>query len=177
MNSVIGKLTADKKKLSVMVSLLAVMLLLWGRLLLKQVPRTAVAEPAQAVVSEQEAATPTVTGLWPSVVLHGRLDLHRDLFRFHKDRYPGFEAASHEVQPEKSRTDLPDDNARIEAVREWANTLVLQAAIVGEHPRAMINSQVYRLGDKINGFTIRRVEARLVVLEDQGIEIHLPLGD
>ena len=40
-------LKADKKKLALMALLISFGLLLWGRLLLKQVPQSAIAEPRQ----------------------------------------------------------------------------------------------------------------------------------
>ena len=62
-------LTADKKKLSIVVVLLAMLLLLWGRLLLKRVPRTAVAEPETTTsdVPERSLAEVRETTIWRSV--------------------------------------------------------------------------------------------------------------
>ena len=46
LNKAMRRLTADKKKLSILLALAGVGLLLWGRLLMQQrVPRTAMAEP------------------------------------------------------------------------------------------------------------------------------------
>ena len=45
------QLTADKKKLGLMVGLMAVGLLLWGRLMLKQVPQVATADDGLAVAA------------------------------------------------------------------------------------------------------------------------------
>ena len=45
------QLTADKKKLGLMVGLMAVGLLLWGRLMLKQVPQVATATDGSSVAA------------------------------------------------------------------------------------------------------------------------------
>jgi hypothetical protein len=55
-NQFLASLTADKKKLSMMCLLLMVGLLLWGRLLLKHVPRSAIADPAVPALASAGSA-------------------------------------------------------------------------------------------------------------------------
>jgi len=177
------QILADKKKLSLMASLLAVMLLLWGRLLLKQVPRTAIAEPsiapAAAVDTVEKSDEPVTYAPAPPVRVNLPSVVKRDLFRFDKDRYPQSESEQAVTDPGKSAADSSerDKQRLIEDIRRWVDTLVYQGAILGETPRAMINSRIYSRGDKINGFVITKVMARQVVFERDGIEITLPMSE
>lgn len=60
LNRLIKQATADKKKLGIMICALALGLLLWGRLLLQGVPRTATAEDRdkQAQAADNPASAP-----------------------------------------------------------------------------------------------------------------------
>lgn len=178
------QLLADKKKLSIMISLSAVMLLLWGRLLLKQDPRTAVAEPSVSAVVDAasdsgDETSPTASQFVnnPTVELAIADELQRDLFRFEKDRYPLAAGVQVEDELEKSPDKKPDEKEQIEAIRTMASQLRFQAAMLGPTPRALINDRIYRLGDKINNFRVTKIESRRVVLENGGIEIHLEMSE
>lgn len=82
------QLLADKKKLSIMTALLAVALLMWGRLLLQKVPRTATAEPVAAVVTDATPVTvATSSVLRPVVHLPQTQPLQRDLFALDATHY------------------------------------------------------------------------------------------
>ena len=62
-------------------------------------------------------------------------------------------------------------------VRKWAESLELQAAVLGDDPKVMISDRVYRLGDRINGFVIKSVRSRSVILANRQIEINLEMGN
>lgn len=178
------QMMADRKKLSLMASLAAVMLLLWGRLLLKQVPRTAVADPAASTAAAQTAngsssqsAAEFVMG--PSVYVNLPSVVKRDLFQFDRSRFSKLEPDPGTSVPEKSPADSSEEQKRklIEDIRQWVDTLVYQGGIMGEKPQAMINNKIYKQGEKINGFTITKVMPRQVVMERDGIEIILPMSE
>jgi len=173
--------TADKKKLTLMVALMAVMLLLWGRLLLKQAPRTAIADPSETQQTEQaesaQPAQPTYVVFREALHVDMPSVVRRDLFLFDKDRYPRIALDTTDLDLEKSGTETPEVNRQIEEIRQWVESLVLQGAVLGNPPRAMINNCVYRLGEKLNGFEIVKVEARQVVLRRDDIEIVLPMSE
>jgi len=173
--------TADKKKLTLMLGLLAVMLLLWGRLLLKQAPRSAVAEPQQTQQTEKQDAVQPVQPAQFSFRETLRVDLpsvvRRDLFLFDKDRYPQSTLDAPQPDLEKSDSETPEVNRQIEEIRRWVDNLVLQGAVLGKEPRAMINNRVYRLGETLNGFELVKVEPRQVILQKDDIEIVLPLSE
>jgi hypothetical protein len=176
--------TADKKKLTLMVALMAMMLLLWGRLLLKQAPRTAIADPSQTERTQQTEQAKASQSAQPMQVVYRQaleVDLpsvvRRDLFLFDKDRYPRVAFDTSDRDSEKSDTQTPEVSRQIEEIRRWVESLVLQGAVLGNPPRAMINNRVYRLGEKLNGFEIVQVEARQIVLRKDDIEIVLPMSE
>ena len=174
------KLTADKKKLSLMIALSAVLLLLWGRLMLKRgSPKTAVAEPEAAAVETDQASPPkpVTTKDYPVVYVDLPRSVDRDIFRFRIDRYRQAGAVQDIDDGEKSPPKSPDNGMDVEEVRKWAESLELQAAVLGDEPKVMISDRVYRLGDRINGFVVKSVRSRSVVLANGHIEINLEMGN
>lgn len=165
---------ADKKKAGLVLGLLAVGLLLWGRLLLKQVPRTATADPNQkqsAVDASQKRSTITQTEKVVELALSENFG--RDLFSFHPEGYTRLT----DVPITESGTDDSDvtaqKQARIEAVRIAARRLSLQSVVQGEQPRAFINGQLIAPGQTVEGFLLKQVTDRYAVLEMNGVEIRL----
>ncbi len=77
----------------------------------------------------------------------------------------------------KQRADLADEAKELEKIRAWVPTLKLQGTTLGNNPSAMINNQVYRLGELINRFKVTRIEPRQIVMKRGGVEITLPMDD
>lgn len=174
----VAQATADKKKLSIMLALVMVGLLLWGRLLLKQVPRTAVADPSETLSAQtdkvieeaRETARKTVDIDLPS-------SLNRDVFALNPAGYARTGKVETTVtQVEKSDPKPADETEQVSVtVLRAAKGLVLQTTMLGEHPRAMISGQVLKPGEKIRGFELKEVNPRDVILEMEGIEIRLEM--
>jgi hypothetical protein len=177
-------LMADRKKMGIMVTLLAVALLLWGRLLLKRVPQTAVADPAiiQAIEAAREQASDKEDELTPQafqrrvVIVDIPTFVTRDLFA------PDGRDASSQVDEgntateEKSVENPADkDHQRRMAVRAAATGLTLQMTVEGDKPLALINDKLVGTGEPINGFTLIRVGGRWVLLEMNGIFVRLEM--
>lgn len=182
MEKAIKQLTADKKKLSIVVVLLAVMLLLWGRLILKKVPKTATAKPAKVTSVEPDKK--------PEVKVTPKLDtehvvyvdlptsMTRDLFAFDPTGYPKSvsDVDDSERNPErKSDSDSSDVDDTADRIKKALRGLTLQTTILGARPRAVINGQVLSPGDTIEGLTVREVHARGVVLELNGRRFKLEM--
>jgi hypothetical protein len=168
MSALMQKLLADKAKASLMLGLVAVLLLMWGRLMLKQVPRQAVAEPAAtAAVSVTRAWAPKVVEFTPPE------SWSRDLFVVDTGRYA--RNPKNEVKPvAKSDPQPSDELLESTVVKKAAAGLTLQTTMLGgDKPRAMIDGQVIEQGQQIRGFTLKKVESRWVVLEMNGIEVEL----
>lgn len=182
MQKLIKKLTADKKQFFVMVGLLMVMLLLWGRLLLKQVPQTAVADPATQVAAaadpdQAEQEDDTIV-LKPTVYVDLPTVAKRDVFLFDKVRYPLAETPNPKDDRQKQDEETADQiKQQLRDIREWVDSLELQGTTLGRHPTAMINNRIYRLGEKINDFKIVRIEPRQIVMHQGDIEVVLPMSD
>lgn len=170
-------LLANKRKLGLMVGLLAVALLLWGRLLLRQAPRTAVADPTAVVAAAATSPTPG-GGLTARPVIRVELadTIERDLFTPDVAKYARVNKPS-VIEPAggKSAPVTADEPSQAELAHQASKDLVLQTTMLGETPRAMISGQVLSPGQKIRGFTLKSVMPRHVVLELNGIQIKLEM--
>jgi len=179
------QLFADKRKLGLMVSLLAVALLLWGRLLIKDVPRSAVAEPDKEVAADTSSPadqSPESTDKAERRVVRIRkfAPAGRELFAFDPDRYPRAERPKPKVDPSpKSGSDRTDEQDKREvarmAVYSAARGLTLQSTLLGSPNRAMINGVLLEPGEKILGFELKTVRNRQVTLARDGIEVTLEM--
>jgi hypothetical protein len=168
-------LSANQKKISALMILLALALLLWGRLLwTQQIPRSVLAHPEEEAAAPVGPADPVPANPVPArtpIYVDLPQDLQRDLFAFNSSDFGGQEAAAAVPQPQgKSGPQPADDRQR---AARGLRGLVLQSTILGEPARAVISGQVLVAGDRIGGFTLRRIERREVVLEMNGIEVRL----
>lgn len=189
LKDMLNGLVADKKKLSAMVCLLAVALLMWGRLLLKNVPRTAVAEPAQSALANHGSTGTATTASAASLIARPGAKSYevalvetvgRDLFRFDSSFYPAVEGPEEDPEPTKSTPQPTDDDKdaadRVQAVRRAATKdLQLQSTLLGTDVRAMINGELFKVGDKVRGFEIVSVKSRQVTVKKDGVEVVLEM--
>lgn len=180
-----NQLLADKQKLGVMLTLCLVALLLWGRLLMKNVPRTAVADPDQAIAA---AVHPTpglhrATADKPTkaaVVVPTYTLSDRDLFDFNPMHYGLSDQAETgdkplaKLEPEKTDEKETERQKRM-AVQAAAQQLTLQSTLLGNVHRAMINGVLLEPGEKILGFELTKVQSRQVTLVLDGIEVTLEM--
>lgn len=180
LRKIVRRLTADRRKLSMLLALGAVVLLLWGRLLLKQVPRTAVADPENQALSVVAPSTDWSSLLAkdkrPTVFVELPAGVTRDLFHPNRRLYrPIGEDAGDGDGRAKSDDRSADDTLRIEQARRAALDLRLQSTLLGDRPSAWINNQLIRIGEKVDGFTLKKVTARSVVVEIDGVLIRLEM--
>ncbi|MFA9480199.1 hypothetical protein ACERK3_18150 [Phycisphaerales bacterium AB-hyl4] len=168
------------RKLALMLVLLMVGLLLWGRLLLQpSVPRTATAEPsrATAVVPDSGSVVKASRPDRPVVEVELPDYLARDLFNFPSDEFAWAapKKAEQTTMEEKSGSERSDDQLRSATVRKAAENLRLRSVMMGENPSAVINGQVLRPGQQIQGFTLLEIAKRHVLLEQHGVIVRLRL--
>jgi len=170
------QMTADKKKFGLMVTVMAIGLLLWGRLiLLEKVPRVATADPnAQAAPTSDTPTAPATDSLPPLEVVRVDLSdrLALDLFAFRHDRYrllPSEDSGEIGIQPGTS-----DDDEMLR-VAEKARGLRLQSVVQGERPLIVINGQVLRVGDSIDGFEIASFDNRSAKVTRGGLTFTLTM--
>lgn len=151
-NSPPDKRTGYRLTLSTMAIVLLVGFLIWGRLQLKRVPRTAVAEPKKMQKTRLAPVTPVVDPGTPS--------------------HPSSEdREKNPIDPEKSSL-KPTDESQV-AAETALSALTLQTVFPGDPPSAVINGQSLTPGDEIQGFVLRRVMPNQVALEKNGVEIRL----
>jgi hypothetical protein len=182
------KLMRDKRKLAMLVTLAAFGLLLWGRLLLKQTPRTATAEPGASLAVSTGEDGGYANGddgryVGRDVVVVAMQDrVRRDLFAFDPSFYPKIaveEEAGIDDVPAKSSVNQTDESER-EAQKEAAvlaaaRNLELQSTMMGANSRALINGTLLKAGEQIKGFTVKAVRNREAILEKDGVEIRLEM--
>jgi len=179
------QLLSDKRKLGLMFSLCLVALLLWGRLLMKNVPRTAVATPEAAIAGAAgqtpAASTPsTDKPVKPPVLVAAYGPVSRDLFAFDPVHYGRIETEENGGNPLAKLVDEKVDEIKQRqqermAVQAAAGQLRLQSTLLGHVNRAMINGVLLEPGQKILGFELTDVRARQVTLVRDGIEVTLEM--
>ncbi len=168
----IKKMKKDPKKLCLMLGLGAVMMLLWGRLLLKQIPRTAVATPSLAVVEVDSSATAKLSYRTPSTLyVNLPTEPARDLFAFDSTDYPKLTGKTDNA--EKLALEPADEKIEDKELQELSRNLVLESTVTGPRSCAIINGRIMQPGQTINGMTLRTVQSRQVVLEYRGRWIRL----
>ena len=103
-------LTEDKKQLLILLVLVVVIPLLWGRLMLKQVPRMAVATPSTKISPDVSSGGQVrAAGRFQVVYVDLPQTLNRDLFTVDLALYQCVEHPLPDVvQPEKLNPKLPD---------------------------------------------------------------------
>lgn len=181
-NKTLSELRADRKKLTLMCGLLAIGLLLWGRLLMRQVPKTAVADPAAAVataVSDEiiPAAKPAAPKGRPKVEVVLSDETARDPFSLDEQSFTRkFKPVAEipvQAKSDPKPADVPPDWKSI--VEKEAVGLVLQSTMLSGQPRALISGELVSPGQTIKGFTLKSVAQREAVLEKHGIQIKLEM--
>lgn len=177
--NLIHQATADKKKLGIMLCALALGLLLWGRLLLQGVPRTATADDPAKTAQKADNNDPsdgkTLQNDKPLPVVHVDLPASpgRDPFGIDPSRYKRNPGASHRTSAAKSTQVTPDEDPKTAAVRQEAMELRLESVVTGTHPRAYINGRLLAPGDEYEGFKLIQVTDRHVLLTKYGLIIRL----
>lgn len=179
LDNLIHQVTADKKRLGIMLCALALGLLLWGRLLLQGVPRTATADdPAKTVQNADNKPHPGGQPLHndkplPVVQVDLPSSPGRDPFGIDPSHYKRNPLAPYRTSAAKSTQVTPDEDAKTAAVRQEAMELRLESVVTGTRPRAFINGRLLAPGDEYEGFKLIQVTDRHVLLTKYGLIIRL----
>lgn len=170
------RLNMSQKQLSLVAVLVALGLLLWGRLLMQGVTRTATAEGGLSPIAqgpEPQADNPLRER--PRVEVRLRREIDRDLFAVPEDAYRKVrEISSPPVQ--KSPPQTSDEEIRAAQMREALKRLRLESTVLGQRPLALISGRSVRPGEKIEGFTLLEVRSRSVILRMHGLTVELEIG-
>lgn len=171
-NKWIAFLKKDKKQTGMVLGLAAVGLLLWGRLLLKQVPQTASAGEKPAWLVEVESEAKPHNDQRVEVRLTIPRVLGRDPFRLDAEKYKRT-LSEETLVSEAKYEEVVTDEAKRMAVVNAAEELRLQSITQGEVPAAFINGRLIRIGSSINGFKLLSCDERSAVLEMHGVKVRL----
>lgn len=174
-------LMQDKKKVALMAGLACVMLLLWGRLILKQVPRTAVATPAPSATSA--SASPATDALRRKVIAIDKPIVEvalppvskRDLFALDLTDYPVEEAPVERTNEDSIKNATPVIAAD-EQLKAMVGRFQLQSTVLGARPCAVINGQIVQVGQTIEGLILKEVKNRQVILDFNGQLVSLRMN-
>ncbi|HUS91858.1 MAG TPA: hypothetical protein VM695_08410 [Phycisphaerae bacterium] len=189
---VLGELKRDPKKAVILGLLFAVLAIIGGVELARRMgPATAGA----AVARTGGAAEPRTTrpgGETPSDGTASATEgaeqpgrpiralspvVDRDLFTPNPALYPlaqAPKAAPKMVTPVEDPA--AQEMARRQAIVAQAQALTLQSTVIGAVPTAIINGQVLRTGEEINGFEVVRIDAHCCVVEKEGLQVALEMS-
>ncbi|MFW6059169.1 MAG: hypothetical protein ACODAQ_03255 [Phycisphaeraceae bacterium] len=170
----------NPRKGGLILLLLLVAAVLWGRFFWQQVPRSASADVA-AVTEPADAVEPLAEPLLPPERERARVELDlsdtlpRDLFALRPRLYGGRMNESSGQMGEKSPPEPADEKGRLASARRAVAELSLQSIATGEHPHAVINDQVLAPGQRINGMKVIRIGQRHVMLGWDDLTIRLEM--
>ena len=133
--------------LSAVLSVFVIGLLIWGKLQLKEVPRTAEAQP-ESTQPVKAKPVDRVSIPDPSTA----------------------QTAPPLREPEKSEPEPADDReANLTGQAVW----VLESMTLDNPPSAVLNGQTLTIGQQIDGYVLQEVTSQGVILEKDGIEIRV----
>lgn len=188
----------DPKKSCALGVLLCVMSAMWGRVLLtgEPGPGSAAASIARRAsdnpLPAPDAVRPTPSGQAMSKWLEAPITpLGRNLFAAKLDYFPleaGRPAETEARKPDESFWDrIAKSMAReadqrrqkqilVENLRVQATRLRLQTIVMGAQPKALIDDKLVGEGDVVaNDFRVRRIEARRIIIEREGILLEVQM--
>ena len=151
-NGLIGQLTAEKKKAVAASCLVAVMAIMWVRVLTKQAPEAAEAAFVTEQLNAEEAPIQKLNVSFielPKVA--GRNDvIARDFFASNDWRHFEGEKKRNLAVIEEVNIVSKNGNENEEVIRKVAEKLKLEAIVVlSNNPRAYINNKVISVGEKV----------------------------
>jgi hypothetical protein len=160
------RMMANRKQFGFMVALAIVALLMWGRLLLKDVPRTAVAdpEPGRQAAAAPDAGAAQAIARRPIVSVEISDPAPRNLFNLKSDEFAKVERPN--VIPAPNPVPEKSDEARRAELSAKLKDLKLKSTIMGERPAALMNDRLFHEGtEPVPGFTITRITQHSVFLK------------
>jgi len=165
-----GYLAQDRKKTVAAVALVAVMALMWFRVLLGRRPESADASQRQEQAATQDDRSLSVR-FHDLPIISGRNDrINRDFFAVQD--WKRFRKSSHVVIANtNAKVPVATDRTQ-EAVARVAERLNLEAVLLTEDPQVFVNNQLMRVGETLSveegtetyDFEVVRIEADSVLV-------------
>jgi hypothetical protein len=178
-NKLVKELMRDKKKMILLAVLLVVGVAVVGRLVLAGSPpakaKAAVASPPRSAAPDPLPAEPEPPDRRPDK-RHEPLDttISQDLFVASESIYGRAPASSDGHRRYSSGSSTGGASPRSE-VEQQSSMLKLQSTVVSDAPTAIINDQVLRVGDVIEGFRVVGISSRMCEVEKDSIRITLEM--
>lgn len=194
---VMEPLRASPQKATAIAALLAVLVVLWGRLILgSHNPQSASAMPALFTSSDSQGdpitSSPNSYTQADSLQKWARekvVPLSRNLFTAPLDFYPsddgkaGNTAAAGDGfwdrlgKTVSSRADQSQQRQILaENLRVQAGSLKLESTLTGENPEAMVSGEVVRAGSVVQGFRVLEILDRKIIFEREGIKLEVSMN-
>lgn len=144
-----GYLVRDGRKTGIAVALVAVMAVMWLRVLTGQKPQSAGAGPSSPQRIEAVADDQPSMRFIELPVQPGRNDrIHRDFFTAHNWSDFSSGSRSQGTGPKPDVGTVPTDRTE-EVVAKLARTLQLEAVLWSADPQAFVNDRLVRIGDTL----------------------------
>jgi hypothetical protein len=168
-SGIVGRLASEKKKTVLAVCLVALMAFMWIKVLTRKEPASANAEimssqAGKEIQHEKEAKVSYVD--LPEV--SGRNDLiTRDIFV--SNGWKDFDNKNNSVVLTREVNVVPGDVTE-SVIRKIADSMDLEACVMGENPRAYINDKILSVGDLLlvsNGNS--KYECEVVLIKDNSV--------
>jgi len=182
-SQILDHLMIDRKKTTVALGLIAIMAIMWGRVLLGRRPGSAVArEPASRPAVQQEQ--PMKVRFVELPKLPGRNDsIERDFFAVQDRACLRQNAGARNPSTDPEVRVVSPDHAQ-EVIRRIAQRLKVEAVLWSENPQAFINDQLRRVGEKITmkegtgsfEFEVLRIYEDSVLVGCNGTQLTLKLA-
>jgi hypothetical protein len=180
---VLDRLTLDKKKTVFAACLLAVMAFMWVRVFLGRRPSPAAAETPAAQTQAKPAKPPTTIRYHKLPNIPGRNDyINRDFFAA-RDWECFRQGPGSPTQGPGLQVPAPDTNHDQKVAKKLGHKLQLQAVLRDGNPRAFINDQLLRMGDRLTvhdgpdtcEFEVLRIYEDSVLVGCNGTQLTLKL--
>jgi hypothetical protein len=172
------------RKTAVACALVSIMLFMWVRVLIGQRPAAVEAAPPPKQAETAPGAGPVKVTLVELPKTPGRHDaIARDFFAAPDGSFARRNAAGRNTGTEKEVPVASTSNAQ-EVIRRVAQMLKLEAVLWSESPRAFLNDQLLRVGDKLTvkdgtqvfEFEVLQIYVDSVLVECRGIQLTLKLA-
>jgi hypothetical protein len=72
-----------------------------------------------------------------------------------------------------STDQIKEREAAIEGYKAAAAKLKLQSTVLGTMPTALVNGQLVREGDTVDSFQVVKIEARKIIVEQDGVTLQI----
>jgi hypothetical protein len=178
-------LKKDRKRSGLIVGFAVTLLILWARMLMNgPAPATAsLARQSESAIMNPPETTPRLQA--SAAVLEWlakpKQPVSRNLFTMHLENYARAGDHMAATSADTDLTDNPDDQTDekcegqilLENLRSQASTLKLQTTLMGSSPIAMINGDLLKVGDRVGGFVVTRIEANRVEIQQDGVVLEI----